>query len=113
MCCFKRRKVLCRRISCSNAIFFRKNVFFSVHTGYGKSLIFQAIPIIHDVLNEQVVGTSTVIVVSPFLSLIKDQVKQINENCGISAAGIYEGQSEDVCRDIEEGSYSRLYASPE
>ncbi len=90
-----------------------KDVFFSAHTGYGKSLIFQAIPIIYDILNDQVIGTSTVIVVSPLLSLIKDQVKQVNENCGISAAGIYEGQSEDVCRDIEEGNYSLLYASPE
>ena len=52
-------------------------------------------------------------VVSPLLSLIKDQVKQINGNCGISAAGICEGQSEDMCHDIKEGSYSLLYTSPE
>ena len=43
-------------------------------------------------LRDQVVGTSRVIVVSPLLPLIKDEVKQINENCGISAVGIYEGQ---------------------
>ena len=36
--------------------FFRgKNIFFSAHTGYGKSLIFQAIPIIYDVPNDEVV----------------------------------------------------------
>ena len=36
--------------------FFRgKNIFFSAHKGYGKSLIFQAIPIISDVLiNDEV-----------------------------------------------------------
>ena len=64
-------------------------------------------------MHYQAIGTSTVIVVSPLLSLIKDQVQQVNENCGISAAGIYEGQSEDVCHSIEEGNYSLLYASPE
>ena len=38
--------------------FFRgKNLFFSYNTAYGKSLIFQAIPIIADVLNEKVIGT--------------------------------------------------------
>ena len=58
-------------------------------------------------------GTSTVFVVSPLLSLIKDQVKQINENCGISAVSIYDGQSEDVCHDVENGNYSLLYTSPE
>ena len=51
--------------------------------------------------------------VSPLLSLIKDQVKQINENCGISATGIYEGQSKDVRHDVENGNYSLLYTSPE
>jgi len=49
-------------------------------------------------MHYQAIETSTVIVVSPLLSLIKDQVKQVSENCGISAAGINEGQSEDVCR---------------
>ena len=34
-----------------------KDRFFSAHTGYGKSLIFQAIPIIYDVLNKQTIGT--------------------------------------------------------
>ena len=62
-----------------------QDIFFSAHTGYGKSLIFQAIPIIYDVMHYQAIGTSTVIVVSPLLSLIKDHVQQVNENCRISA----------------------------
>ena len=36
--------------------FQRKDLFFSAHTGYGKSLIFQAIPIIADVLEDQLIG---------------------------------------------------------
>ena len=40
------------------AIFFNgKDLFFSAHTGYGKSLIYQAIPVVADVLNEELVGT--------------------------------------------------------
>ena len=66
--------------------FFRgKNIFFSAHTGYGKSLIFQAIPIISDVLNDEVVRSSVVLVISPLISLMKDQVRNCNERLGISA----------------------------
>ena len=90
-----------------------KDLFFSAHTGYGKSLIFQAIPIIADVLEDQLIGTSTVLVISPLLSLMKDQVRNINENFGISAAAIFDDQDEEVLKAIEEGVYSLVYASPE
>ena len=89
------------------------DLFFSAHTGYGKSLIFQAIPIIADVLQNKVIGTSTVLVVSPLLSLIKDQIKHVNENFGISAAGIFDGQEDEVMQDIEDGVYSLLYTTPQ
>lgn len=90
-----------------------KDIFFSAHTGYGKSLIFQAIPIVADVLNDYVVGTSTVLVISPLLSLMKDQVNHINASFGISAAAIYDGQDEEILKNIEEGVYSLVYATPE
>ena len=38
--------------------FLGKNIFFSAGTGYGKSLVFQAIPLMADLLADQVVGTS-------------------------------------------------------
>ena len=94
--------------------FFKCNyLFFSAHTGYGKSLIFQAIPIITDVLQDQVISTNTVLVVSPLLSLIQNQIKHVNETFGISAAGIFDGQEEEIMRDIEDGIYSLLYTTPE
>ena len=49
-----------------------KDVFFTAHTGYEKSLIYQAIPIIADVLKDQATGTSTELVLSSLLSLMKD-----------------------------------------
>eukprot|EP00112_Aurelia_sp_Birch-Aquarium-sp1_P006879 Seg1751.5 transcript_id=Seg1751.5/GoldUCD/mRNA.D3Y31 product="ATP-dependent DNA helicase RecQ" protein_id=Seg1751.5/GoldUCD/D3Y31 len=90
-----------------------KNVFFSAHTGYGKSLIYQSIPIISDILNDNNVGTSTVLVISPLTSLIQDQVNHINKNFGISAAAIVSGQDEKLLVNIEDGAYSLVYTSPE
>ena len=81
-----------------------KDVFFIAHTGYGKSLIYQAIPIIADVLNEQAIGTSSVLVLSPLLSLMKDQVEHINNSFGISAAAIFDGQEEEILQNIEDGA---------
>ena len=43
--------------------FFRGKNIFSTHTDYGKSLIFQAIPIISEILNDEVVGSSIVLVI--------------------------------------------------
>ena len=81
-----------------NSSFRGKNIFFSAHTGYGKSLIFQAIPIISDVLNDEVIGSSVVLVISPLISLMKDQVRNCNERLGIYAAAIYSMQDEQDCK---------------
>lgn len=90
-----------------------KDIFFSAHTGYGKSLIFQAIPIIADVFNDQPIGTSTVLVISPLLSLMRDQVRHVNDSFGISAATIFDGQDEEILKSVEEGVYNIVYATPE
>ncbi len=64
-------------------------------------------------MNNNVFGTSTVLVITPLNSLMKDQVAQIKKNFGISAATIVEGEDEDVLQGIEEGVYSIVYATPE
>ena len=87
-------------------------MFFSAHTGYGKSLIFQAIPIIADIFDEKVIGTSVVVVISPLISLTQDQVKICNEQFnGIIAAATYSGQDEEILQNIENGVYSIVYTS--
>ena len=63
-------------------LFNGKDLFFSAHTGYGKSLIYQAIPVFADVLNDQLVGTSVVLVISPLLSLMVDKLHHINKTFG-------------------------------
>ena len=88
------------------------NVFFCAATGYGKSIIFQCMPLLVDILSDQVVGTSTMIVVSPLVSLMLDQVSKMRQY-GINAVAIFQDQDEDVLNDILDGVYSLVYTSPE
>ncbi len=94
-------------------VFKGEDLFFSANTGYGKSLIFQAIPVIADVMKDNNIGTGTVLVLTPINSLINDKVSHVNKVFGISTAAIFEGQDEDVFRAIEEGAYSIIYATPD
>ena len=90
-----------------------KNIYFSAPTGYGKSLIFQAIPLIADIMRDCLPSSSSTLVISPLQSLMLDQVTKLKK-IGISAAAIYAGQSEEVLKDIEEGGiFSIILTSPE
>ena len=93
--------------------FFKGNdIYFGAPMGFGKSLIFQSMPIIADHLLEHAMGTSSVLVIPPLQSLMFDQVTYLN-SIGISAAAIYDGQDEDILKDIENGGiYGLVFASP-
>eukprot|EP00795_Rhopilema_esculentum_P015002 gene15002-6156_t len=92
---------------------FKKHIYYSAPTGHGKSLIFQSIPLIADVLADNAVGTSNILVISPLLSLMHDQINDVNTQTELSAAGIFKGQAESVLAVIEDGTYSIFYTSPE
>ena len=66
-----------------------KHTYFSAPTGYGKSLVFQALPVVFDTLNEQALSTSTLIVLSPLRALMENQVKKVTEK-GVSAVALHE-----------------------
>ena len=54
-------------------VFFKgKNIFVNLPTVYGKSLIFQCIPIVADVLRCNSRGTNIMVVISPLRSLMDD-----------------------------------------
>ena len=76
-------------------------------TGGGKSLCYQVPPEL---------GQRTDIVVSPLISLMKDQVDGLRE-CGYPAAALYSGMSWDTVRTIEEqiagGRYRLVFVAPE
>lgn len=85
----------------------QKDVLAVLPTGGGKSLCYQFIA-----LHEQ----KLVIVISPLIALMKDQVSGLSRN-GIPAGALHSGQSEDEKREIfrrmGEGGPFLLYLSPE
>ncbi|AIE87489.1 DNA helicase RecQ [Fimbriimonas ginsengisoli] len=84
-----------------------RDTFVLMPTGGGKSLCFQ-IPAL--------LKQGTAIVVSPLISLMKDQVDALVEN-GVSAAflnsSLREAQADKVLRQLHEGQLSLLYVAPE
>ncbi len=55
--------------------FKNQDIFVNLTTGYGKSLIFQCLPFVADVLRSKPRGTSVIVVISPLRSLMNDQVR--------------------------------------
>jgi ATP-dependent DNA helicase RecQ len=84
-----------------------KDVLALLPTGGGKSLCYQVPALMQD---------GICLVVSPLISLMQDQVRQLTEK-GIMAAAIYAGMHyNDVKRTLENmqyGPYKLLYVSPE
>jgi len=90
-----------------NCVLERKDSIVVLPTGGGKSLCFQA---------PAIVKPGLAIVVSPLISLMKDQVDALKEN-GIAAARIDSTQTDSQQRDIIEqvkgGQLKLVYLSPE
>ena len=59
----------------------RKNLYYSAPTGHGKSLVFQAIPLLMDHMADLAFGSSTLIVICPLTSLMMDQVNSLKSTC--------------------------------
>ena len=97
-----------------NEFFYSKrNIFLSAGTGFGKSLVYQALPIINDYVTGYAVGSSCILVVSPLIALMDDQVRQC-EARGIAAVALHSiDEITNKLRDIEERLYSVVYLSPE
>ena len=84
----------------------KKDVFVSLPTGFGKSVIFQALPMVFDGSDH------IVIVVSPLLSLIKDQTERLRQ-VGISCESLNDASTQGEIDLVEGGFYSVVYATPE
>ena len=83
-----------------------RDVFASLPTGYGKSAIYQAAPFCADVLFSR--GNSIAIVISPLISLMKDQLNSL-ELKGIPS--VYLGDDEDHDGNVTTAKI--VLASPE
>ncbi len=96
-------------------------MFLWVPTGYGKSLCFQTLPFMFDAkfgrMMSPLCQRSVVLVVSPLVSLMVNQVRQLRSD-GVAAA-ILSGNSDVDSKlqathsDIVEGKYRLVYSSPE
>ena len=77
-------------------------------TGFGKSLIYQLLPIVSEKLGRPKAGKAIVVIVSPLVALMEDQVKEAAK-LGLCAAQL--GVHND--REIMEGNFSLIFGSPE
>ena len=91
------------------AVVDKKDVFVNLPTGYGKSLVYQSLPIIFDSLRSST--GHIVAVVSPLISLMDDQVKYLT-SIGVRAVNLSSASEEEKTK-LERGEYSVVYGSPE
>ena len=90
-----------------------RDLFVNLPTGYGKSLIFQTIPIVADALKGNPRGmTSIIVVISPLKSLMHDQVEYLC-NLGIPAIAIVDDNDPEIIQQVIDGYYLVVYCSPE
>ena len=89
-----------------------RDVFVNLPTCYGKSLIFQAVPIMADIIYKTPRGSSLMIVISPLKSLMEDQVRSLRK-LNISAVCVTEGHDDNLVQKIINGEFTHVYGSPE
>lgn len=89
-----------------------KNIFVNLPTGYGKSLIFQCLPIVSDIVEGKPRGSSVMMVVSPLISLMDEQVSKLN-HLGIPAISLVNLDDPDLIQQVVNGNYIVVYCSPE
>ena len=85
----------------------KTDVFVNLPTGYGKSLIYQALPFVYDSILEG--AGHIVVVVSPLVNLVKDHVDKL-ANLGIRPASLSEIPEENV-KGVVEGRFSIVYGT--
>ena len=93
------------------------DLFVSLPTGFGKSVIFQAAPLCVDYLSKLqdpniCTPKSLVVVVMPLKSLIADQLTRASD-LNIEAVDVTGGVTDHISEGISSGKFSVLYASPE
>ena len=79
----------------------KSDVFVNLPTGFGKSVVFQALPVVYShVEPSREKPPVIVIVVSPLVNLMKDQVSRLT-SLGISAVSLSDICSDEEMRSVE------------
>ena len=103
-----------KQILALRKFFAGNDLFFSAPTGFGKSIIYELIPIMADTLNDRVAGSSVIIVIYPLKALIEDQVTYLNTHTAVKAINLSDvSNDKETLRLISEESYCIVYSSPE
>ena len=105
---FKIPSLYSEQEKCLEALFKGKGVYASLPTGYGKSLIFYAAPIVADELFSRPHGSSKIIVISPLRTLMEDQVAYLR-SLGLSAIALHDEQSKERLKEVEKGAFTCLH----
>ncbi len=92
------------------------NVFMSVPTGFGKSLVYQLLPFCAERLlhsSSWEFKTPVVVIVSPLVSLMHDQVSKLAAK-GVNAVCISgDVDLDDAYALVTEGRFTHVFGSPE
>ena len=88
-----------------------QDVFVSLPTGSGKSLCYCVLPAVFDSLRG-VKGLSIIVVVSPLIALMKDQVRAMMDR-GTMAVYVGDCEDEQTVATVCSGQHQIVYMSPE
>ena len=87
-------------------------MFVNLPTDFGKSLIFQSLPIVADIVSGKPRGSSVIVVISPLRSLMEDQVQYLNSIC-IPAIAITDVEDPEIIQQVLNGNFLVVFGSPE
>ena len=87
----------------------KSDIFVNLPTGYGKSLVYQALPTVFDSLTAR--SGHIVVFVSPLVNLMRDQVRSLR-SIGISSVSLSDLQ-EGEAEKVEKAAYSVVFGTPE
>ena len=95
-----------------------REVYVSLPTGSGKSVIFHLIPLVHTWMfhnnpnSTRFKKDAVIVIICPLLTLMQDQVNILTD-CGLKAVYIGGDQSEETLKAIENGLFMYVFLSPE
>ena len=89
----------------------KEDVFVCLPTGYGKSLCYYCIPVLFDKIQKRSVPWSLIIIVSPLVALMKDQVFSLNKR-GLKVIAVTADSTDDITC-VMKGKYQYILTTPE
>ena len=109
---FNIKEFYLEQLEALQAYFSGEHVYVNLPTSFGKSLIFQAVPLIYDTAKVRPKGTSIIVIISPLKSLMEERVAVL-KNFRIPAVCIMDESKDNVIEAVMEERYSPVYVSPE